>query len=59
MVDGRSHTQIAEAISDLLADPVAARQMGQAGRDWICRDWNWDSHTARLGELLRGCPVQQ
>ena len=53
VVDGRSHDQIVEVISDLLADPAAARRMGQAGREWICRDWNWDSHTARLGELLR------
>jgi phosphatidylinositol alpha-1,6-mannosyltransferase len=57
VVDGRSHAQIVEVISDLLADPVAARRMGQAGRDWIRRDWNWDSHTARLGELLRVFPA--
>lgn len=52
VVDGRSHDQIVEVIADLLADPAAARRMGKAGREWICRDWNWDSHTARLGELL-------
>lgn len=59
VVDGRSHEQIVEAISDLLADPDAARRMGQAGREWICRDWNWDIHTARLVELLEVCPVQR
>lgn len=53
VVDGRSQDQIVESISDLLADPAAARRMGRAGRDWICREWNWDTHTARLGELLR------
>jgi phosphatidylinositol alpha-1,6-mannosyltransferase len=52
VVDGRSHTQIIEAITGLLADPAAARRMGEAGREWIRRDWNWDSHTARLSELL-------
>lgn len=56
VVDGRSASQIVEAIGDLLADPVAARRMGQAGREWICRDWNWDSHTTRLSELLRVRP---
>ncbi len=59
VVDGRSHGQIVEAISDLLADPVAARRMGRAGRDWICRDWTWDAHTSRLAELLAVRPVRQ
>lgn len=58
VVDGRSRDQIVEAIGDLLADPDAARRMGAAGRDWISRDWNWDSHTARLSELLRVRPVR-
>jgi phosphatidylinositol alpha-1,6-mannosyltransferase len=53
VVDGRSHDAIVGAISDLLADPSNARRMGQAGRQWISRDWNWDVHTARLGDLLR------
>lgn len=53
VVDGRSHDEIVGAISDLLADPSHARRMGQAGRQWISRDWNWDVHTARLGDLLR------
>jgi phosphatidylinositol alpha-1,6-mannosyltransferase len=53
VVDGRSHDEIVGAISDLLADPSDARRMGQAGRQWISRDWNWDVHTARLGDLLR------
>lgn len=53
VVDGRSLDEIAGAISDLLADPAHARRMGQAGRQWISRDWNWDVHTARLGDLLR------
>lgn len=53
VVDGRSHTQIVEVISGLLADPPAAREMGAAGRRWIRRDWNWETLTERLGELLR------
>lgn len=53
VVDGRSHAQIVDAISGLLADPAAARQMGAAGRSWIRRDWNWDTLTERLGDLLR------
>ena len=53
VVDGRSHEQIVEAIGDLLADPATAGRMGRAGREWISRDWNWDTHTGRLADLLR------
>jgi phosphatidylinositol alpha-1,6-mannosyltransferase len=59
VVDGRSHDQIVEVIAGLLADPARARRMGQAGREWIVRDWSWDTHTARLSELLRVRPAQQ
>jgi phosphatidylinositol alpha-1,6-mannosyltransferase len=53
IVDGRSHEEIVEAVSALLTDSATARRMGEAGRRWIGRDWNWDTHTARLGGLLR------
>jgi phosphatidylinositol alpha-1,6-mannosyltransferase len=53
VVDGRAVDQIADAVSDLLADPELARRMGEAGRRWITRDWNWATHTARLADLLR------
>ena len=53
VVDGRAPDEIAEAVAGLLADPGAARRMGEAGRRWIARDWNWETHTARLSELLR------
>jgi len=58
VVDGRSHDQIVEVIAGLLADPGRARRMGQAGRECIVRDWSWDTHTARLSDLLRVRPVQ-
>ncbi|WP_313676744.1 glycosyltransferase family 4 protein [Mycolicibacterium sp.] len=58
VVDGRSHEQIVEVIAGLLADPSRARKMGRAGREWIVRDWSWDTHTARLSDLLRVRPVQ-
>lgn len=58
VVDGRSHEQIARVIGDLLADPAEAARLGAAGRRWIASDWNWDTHTTRLAELLRVRPVQ-
>lgn len=58
VVDGRSHDQIVETVAGLLADPVEGRRMGEAGRRWITRDWNWETHTARLAALLRVTPGQ-
>ena len=58
VVDGRDAGELADVIGDLLADPEAARRMGQAGRDWVARDWNWDTLTARLSGLLQVRPVQ-
>ena len=57
VVNGRSHDQIVEVVAGLLADPAEARRMGAAGRNWISTDWNWDTHTARLAELLRVRPA--
>jgi len=53
VIDGRSIDEIVEAVSDLLSDPVTCRRIGEAGRRWIGRDWNWDTHTSRLADLLR------
>lgn len=52
VVDGRDEDQIVTAISGILADPALAARMGQAGRSWVERDWNWETHTARLARLL-------
>ncbi|MFD0802794.1 glycosyltransferase [Streptomonospora algeriensis] len=36
----------------LLGDPERAAAMGERGRAWVQREWNWDGVSARLGELL-------
>jgi len=54
VVDGRSDHQVADAISQLLADPDRATSMGAAGRDWVTKSWRWDSLAARLAALLEG-----
>ena len=56
VVNGRAHEEIVDAITDLLSDPDRARLMGHAGRDWISRDWNWQTHSGRLAALLRVAP---
>ena len=58
VVDGRDAGELAEVVGGLLADPAAAHRMGQAGREWVASDWNWDALTARLSALLQVRPVQ-
>jgi phosphatidyl-myo-inositol dimannoside synthase len=53
LVDGRSMSQIADAVTELLADPDRAAAMGAAGRDWVTAQWRWDALAARLSELIR------
>ncbi len=52
VVDGRSVDQIADAVTELLADPDRATAMGAAGRDWATSQWRWDALAARLSELM-------
>jgi phosphatidylinositol alpha-1,6-mannosyltransferase len=54
VVDGRSVDQIADAVSDLLADPDRAAKMGAAGRDWVTAHWRLDDLAGRLADLIRG-----
>jgi phosphatidylinositol alpha-1,6-mannosyltransferase len=46
--------QVADAVTELLADPDRAAAMGAAGRDWVTAQWRWDDLAARLGDLIRG-----
>ena len=52
VVDGRSDTQIVDAVTQILADPDRGAQMGSAGRAWVTENWRWDTHAAKLGNLL-------
>uniref|UniRef100_UPI00183D4613 glycosyltransferase family 4 protein n=1 Tax=Sporichthya sp. TaxID=65475 RepID=UPI00183D4613 len=54
VVDGRSPAAVADRISGLLSDPVAAAAMGAAGREWALQEWNWDLQAQRLLELCEG-----
>ncbi|HEY6856584.1 MAG TPA: glycosyltransferase family 4 protein [Mycobacterium sp.] len=54
VVDGRSVNQVADAVTELLADPDRAAAMGAAGRDWVTAQWRWDNLAGRLAELIRG-----
>lgn len=52
VVDGRSVSDVAEAVTRLLRAPEAARSMGRRGRAWVERAWRWEAIAARLGSLL-------
>ncbi|GGS40496.1 glycosyltransferase family 4 protein [Actinokineospora fastidiosa] len=54
VVDGRSVADVADRVGALLADPVRARSMGAAGREWMRRAWSWRDRTVRLERLLSG-----
>ncbi|BCK57086.1 glycosyltransferase family 4 protein [Nocardia wallacei] len=54
VVDGRSQSQIADAVVAILADRDAAARMGAAGRKWVSEHWRWDVLGGRLRTLLDG-----
>jgi phosphatidyl-myo-inositol dimannoside synthase len=54
VVDGTDVSEIATAISEILADPQRAAQMGAAGRRWAVDNWQWRNQAARLRALLGG-----
>jgi phosphatidylinositol alpha-1,6-mannosyltransferase len=51
-VGGRDVTALADRLTSLLADPAGARAMGEKGRAWVERDWNWDLAASRLRALI-------
>lgn len=57
VVDGRDLGQLRDTLAALLADPVRARRMGAAGREWVSENWRWDTMADRLSALLDGDPV--
>jgi phosphatidyl-myo-inositol dimannoside synthase len=54
VVDGTSETEVADVVAGLLADPVRARALGDAGRAWVQDQWRWDVLAGRLRGLLTG-----
>ena len=54
VVDGRAVSEVAAAVSSLLADRDRAAAMGRAGRAWVEREWRWDLLAGRLRALLAG-----
>jgi phosphatidylinositol alpha-1,6-mannosyltransferase len=54
VVDGRDVDAVAQRILAALQDPAAARLIGEAGREWVQREWSWERQAAVLSEVLDG-----
>ncbi|WP_433255273.1 glycosyltransferase family 4 protein [Streptosporangium sp. CA-135522] len=52
VVDGASPAEVAGALIGLLADPARARAMGERGREWVTREWDWALVADRFTRLL-------
>jgi phosphatidylinositol alpha-1,6-mannosyltransferase len=54
VVGGRDVPALAGRLTALLRDPAHAKAMGEKGRAWVERDWNWDLVASRLRALIDG-----
>jgi len=54
VVGGRDVQTLAGRLTALLLDPAHAKAMGEKGRAWVERDWNWDLTASRLRALIDG-----
>jgi phosphatidyl-myo-inositol dimannoside synthase len=52
VVGGRDVPALAGRLVTLLEDPASAKAMGEKGRAWVERDWNWDLTAGRLRALI-------
>jgi len=52
VVGGRDVAALSARLTALLQDPADAKAMGEKGRAWVERDWNWDLIAARLRALI-------
>jgi phosphatidyl-myo-inositol dimannoside synthase len=52
VVGGRDVTALSDRLIALLQDPAGAKAMGEKGRAWVERDWNWDVVASRLRTLI-------
>ena len=54
VVDGTNSQQISERIVELLVDEELRKNMGDAGRQWIVKDWRWEIWAAKFAKVLAG-----
>jgi phosphatidylinositol alpha-1,6-mannosyltransferase len=54
LVDGRDIDAVAARTAELLDDAPLRAKFGEAGREWVCREWRWDVVAGQLRQLLDG-----
>ena len=54
LVDGTNTAEIADRIAYFFANPDVAKNMGEAGRNWVTQEWTWDQNFKKLDGLLSG-----
>ena len=54
LVDGTNSAEIADRIAYFFANPDVAKNMGEAGRNWVTQEWTWDQSFKKLDGLLSG-----
>jgi phosphatidyl-myo-inositol dimannoside synthase len=54
VVPGGRVADLADRLTRLLTDPVAAKAMGEKGMAWVNREWHWDVIARRFTEILTG-----
>jgi phosphatidylinositol alpha-1,6-mannosyltransferase len=52
VVGGRDVATLSDRLITLLQDPAGAKAMGEKGRAWVERDWNWELIASRLRTLI-------
>ena len=52
VVSGRDVAALAQRLTALLQDPDGAKAMGDKGRAWVEREWNWNLVATRLRTLV-------
>jgi phosphatidylinositol alpha-1,6-mannosyltransferase len=52
VVPGGDVAAVAGRLIQLLADPAAARALGEKGLAWVDREWRWDLVARRLEQIL-------
>lgn len=54
LVDGNNLRDITVRLIELLSNERLAKQMGDAGRNWVAQEWTWEHTFKRLELLLSG-----
>jgi phosphatidylinositol alpha-1,6-mannosyltransferase len=52
VVGGRDVRALSARLIELLTDESRAKAMGEAGRAWVEKEWQWPTQAARLASLL-------